>query len=292
RWLQQLRWNIARDIFIDRWDYLKIGHVFGKKCPLIEEAQWFLSVVPVVTEPPESQNIDMILEHGRTPRHLAYVGILRRNYDIIKDAAVNGDPAAQFWLAVMPGHEEGKLEWLTRSAHNGYSDAFRPLADELKVKNYNRVNTLLRAGVLAGSWLAIAAYARTAEVNEQQGLYLTGQSWMLFQPRVSMPFIRHLSRWFQKPEHERDPTSAFIIGEFFKRLPPEEIHRLSVFAGNKLIYNALEAGYKVYSVMIAASREAVFTWMLISQRLPIVKDIRRLIAKEIWATRDRSDWVI
>ncbi|MBA3755789.1 MAG: hypothetical protein H0X02_05960, partial [Nitrosomonas sp.] len=46
RWLQQLRWNIARDIFIDRWDYLKIGHVFGKKCPLIEEAQWFLATIP------------------------------------------------------------------------------------------------------------------------------------------------------------------------------------------------------------------------------------------------------
>jgi hypothetical protein len=296
RWTQQLRWNIAREILFQSWNNWKVAYDTANLCPLIEEAQWFLKTV--TEESPHNRSHEdprVFFTSGKTPRHQAYLGILTRNLELIKDAALNGDAAAQFRLASMFKDEETIMVWLTKSMHGGYSESFRVAASKfLSDGGYVKYREILWQGILVSAHTSISAYATTDETKERTSLYLTGQLWILLHLRVGLSFIKYVNLWYNKSPNDRDLTSGFIIGQYFNRLSSFEIDKLNLASRDERLYTALQVAHQMYLVMCKRSKEAAIAWILCSsnKRLPIVKDIRKLIAKMIWASRDESDWML
>lgn len=107
-WSQQLLWNIHRDNWLKCYVARSIVSEVAKKCPLIEEAQWFLKTIPDRESMGDEETLKVILAAGKTPRHQAYFAILSSNYDLIRDAATNGDPMAQYTMSRV-STPEGKI---------------------------------------------------------------------------------------------------------------------------------------------------------------------------------------
>lgn len=291
-WVQQLYWNVAREIVFIQWHNHHLSHVFAEQCPLIEEAQWFLSVVPKICPVYSNEEIvELFLKNGRTARHLAYAGIITDNLDLIKEAAINGDPAAQFRISEIAMDPNDSNIWLNKSMVGGYNLALRRIADlALASHESQKYRNLLRDGVQASCPSSISAYVDSELTSEQEALYYSGHIWLIFPTNKSLSFFEFVNQQHNIRHDLRDRTSSFIIGQIFNYLIPEEKAKIKSINGNEDFYQTLLTAHDVYNLMITNVREAVFCWILISKRLPIVKDIRTVIAKNIWQSRDQPEW--
>ncbi|MBA3755788.1 MAG: hypothetical protein H0X02_05955 [Nitrosomonas sp.] len=289
QWLQKLRWNIGRGILMDSWDNRRITRDHAGQCPLVEEAQWYLTNVPASSTTDRYEMAKLILANGRSPRHLAYAGMIGLDSDMVRDAALNGDPMAQCGLSFAPNCPEGSLYWLTKSMDSGYGDAFRETVayfNRTGARDADRQKAYLLKGVLAASKPSIEAYINLRGVDPHEALYLAGQVWGIncFKQGSFTALVR---LWYQtKPGQELDLTAAFIIGRAFHKLIGHPVERL-YYGG---IQETLREAHKFYLAMCENAQRAVLAWMLVGRKLKVSRDMRLVIAHHIWGSRDQPEW--
>jgi hypothetical protein len=290
-WCQQLRWNVTRNMLFDSWNNRKLVYNLAKECLLIEEAQWFVNGIPEDAMDPPYGNPEVFLGLPRSAREYAYIGILTRNYELIKTAALKGDAAAQFRYAQLIDEEYREL-WLTKSMEGGYSEAFAVVGERLLFKReYQKALQVILQGIRAASPSSIHLYGSFLQIPKEQILYLTGHLWLIFYPSVGRDFVKFVLAWYEKASHERNRTSGFIIGQFFDKITPAQATRIQSFPQNETFYDALYVAHQMFLIMRKRTQEATFAWMLYGRRLGVVKDIRKIIAGFLWASRDESPWM-
>lgn len=103
---------------------------------------------------------------------------ISRAYSLFLLAAEKGDPAAQYTVSMeyfrgkfLVKNPATALEWLTRSAENGYGPAYRVLGGIYANGSYG----IARDNIKAGKWLALAKDQNKATALDVAEMYLEGR---------------------------------------------------------------------------------------------------------------------
>ncbi len=293
QWLQQLRWNLGREILFSTWYDLKAAHAFARNCPLIEEARWFRANVPNNPALSRGEMTERILANGRSPRNLAYAGILGQDDELLRDAALNGDPIAQLKVAFLSNYPAERQQGYLLSMLGGYSEAFASYANMLyNQDDFAGEKVYLEKGIAAASPGAIQNYSDLDRVDKHRVLYFVGRVWQIV-PRNDCTFTKLALSWYtsgynSKVKREKDFTTAFIIGRLCQQLSPHAIKDLDSANRDPMVLHALRVAHRVYTAMLDKTRHEIYTWMLVGKVLGVSKDIRKVIALQVWRYRERQ----
>lgn len=293
QWAQQVKWNNAREIMFDNWDNSRVAVVMAKHCPLIEEAQWYLSIVPCTYMHFERRFIiERLMTLDRDPRALAYIGVIDRDDAALKEAALLSNPIAQCWLAEQDRYLEDRPHLLIKSMAGGYSEAFvEAAADYIATARPIEAKHCLVKGIEAGSIKSMVAYAWQDDTNQLHRIYWLGRSWL---ERIYGPnnFIKLCMEWSTRPKDVTYGNRGFIYGQIFDRLDEDKRRRISDSRDHQEMYRVLTIAREVYLKMCQNASRATYAWLIAGKRLRVIKDVSKIIAKMVWGSRDTGEWYL
>ncbi len=257
------------------------------------DARWLCSVF--ASGPPQTpeEAAHVLLSAKGNERSALALGALvsgKKNVDCLRRAAEAGHPLAQSELAVISIGQE-RLEWATKAAAQG-----DPRAKEL-------IASLLWPGI--GSHDrddAIKLYREAADDGDATAQYY-------YAIRGCKPTQWERFRWLGMAAVNGDraaPLSlVFQVSELLRGLDLGKCHERAIFEiGAVLEKNISESGrvfglkveneeqrlaaarsVGLYKDWCAAARRAIKTWSMLARRFGVVKDVRVLVAKELWADK-------
>lgn len=287
-WRQTVQWTTAREYIFQRSAGYRTASEVAKNCPDIEEARWFATITipafeinqPIIARSFIGDNPDL--------RSLTYSAIIGVDYDLLAKCALAGNPMAQFYacrnLIIMEQYPEFKYElcqtWIEKSMNGGYSEAFF----DAEYKDLNRRRDCYYRGIQLGSVQCMNYYGLTSS-NDLDKIYWTGQAWLMksAQYHKFARFEDFCLEWYDKFVAGNNYASeAFVIATIVKTS--------TTIPANDRLYRIFEAAKTIHRKMSVATDIAVVSWLIISTRLNICRDMRNIVAKLIWQTRDQPEW--
>lgn len=293
RWTQAVKWNSARERFFADPTTLVFAYAEARKCPLIEEANWFLRVCDVndrgdISFFPLSETVDTDL------RLATYMAIISYDEAALRQCAIAGDPIAQG--NVTPLNVKEEIQWLMKSMQGGYTEAFIKLTELYVTTNDSLSEAIAYSakGIEAGSAEAMLRYSQLASLTPREKLYWHGRAWLEGAPDTRNFLLRGRPRL----KSQNDALSNyqiqlnFVYGHILERARADKEKFDSEFWSLAECDDGVSRALRVYNSMCHNSKEAVHAWCLIGKRLRVVKDMIRMIAKLIWRSRDQAQWFI
>jgi hypothetical protein len=291
-WSQQVKWNTAREIVFNDWNNAGVASYTCKQCPLIEEACWYLSVLPCTHMCIDRLSMFEALQAvGDNPRAMTYAALVSQDNNLLEKAALMGDAAAQCWVAKLDNHKDDSEYLLMKSMQGGYSEAFTVMARvyALQKRPIERKQCLI-TGIAAGSPESMMGYARLDDTEIRHRIYWLGRNWleMTYKPH---DFTILCSSWqLNYDNHESYYSRGFVYGSIFNQLPAWRRRDMSKDLTKHGIYESLSCAHEVYLKMCRHTSVAVYAWLIVGRRIGVVKDVSKIIGKLVWHSRDHSEW--
>jgi hypothetical protein len=292
KWEQLVKWNAAREKLLDGFGYvLEIYNVAEHHCPLVEEAQWFVGVFCRVYSPdPWPLRTTLRWASETDLKAKTYLAIIEKDYGALKECADQGHPMAQYRYAMKypEGSRDEQISLFTSAAGAGYSEAFYGVSRICRnLGRYDESSRYLTKAIQLGSLNAIIEYGRYRVSDRCARIYWRGQEWLNKLTSTSVPFITDLVNWYRDSINAQE---GFIYGHIISLVDPQTIQHLKENKEIARVLPAILEAQTVYQTMINNAKAAIRWWSLVGLRNGVVKDIRLLIAKMVWASRDQPQW--
>lgn len=286
-WAQTVKWNAAREIFLECAGRGYLTYIEAKACPLIEEAVWFLKTCD---EYPDGKYISskLRLAAKTDSRAQLYVAIADKDRSNVRELALAGNPIAQG--NVFPENFKEEISWLLKSMHGGYSEAFNRLAEIYDATNQRNaaIEHLIR-GIEMGSIEAMLLYGKISPITPREKIYWDGRAWLEKIHQVDY-FTDDCRWWHADYAVDNSVSEGFIYGHIFERAGRSFREGMRNDGIDSKTYVAISAAHNMYIQMTSKTRQATYQWILIGKQLGVVKDIVNLISKLIWRSRDQVRW--
>lgn len=156
------------------------------------------------------------------------------------------------------------------------------------ISQCQKERSCLEKGIVDASPTLITRYGNNRSLSEYNTLYLTGRVWLATADN-SRIFSHLVEDWYDNTDDDAIYHSkGFIIGQIVNRLPAGLVTKPRFESPRRR--EAFIIARDIYIQMCDKTAQAIYAWMLTGKQLAIMRDIRMLIAREIWMTRDQALW--
>jgi hypothetical protein len=215
------------------------------------------------------------------------------DFSELRHAALEGgDAFAQGFLA---GHSYGeeRFRLATLSAAQGERIGHHALGFCYQVghgveKDLEKAREQFKVSVSLGLWHSFGCVAEL--LPKSQDL----QRWRMY----GQVALKGLSGWFVESlslrvHDEGPPPVVFMIGRYLKQGGVDPVAKTIFNMHNWMdfpvdVFDVAEKALAFYSFQLCSYRKAVDSWTLVGIRFHVVKDVRILIAKLIWDSREEA----
>jgi hypothetical protein len=294
RWEQRVKWNAAQNKLFGNMGMGNENDAYciaKYDCTLIEEDQWFIKVIGYVYILDQSRLRSALKIAGETDLHAkTYLAYYDRDHTVLKECANQGDALAQCQYArrSIECTDEEKMQLLTASMNAGYNEAFYWLSTMYEDRRQiAKAEEYLVKAIQLGSLNAIAAYSRSWGLKTFERIYWRGQEWLEKWTDPSVNFVSAIVNWHLNSVNAQE---GFVYGHIVSLVDPRTIKNFEKNKEACKILPAILAAQKVHQTMVNNTKVAIQSWSLVGLRYSVVKDIRLLTAKMVWASRDQPEW--
>ncbi len=252
---------------------LELAELVKDKNP---EAKWvcdtFQSPTPIHLRPQWDTDARSIVYYVMTNYEFAVAHNYQR--DLLVKAANMGHPLAQAAMAYAFTYEakEEHIKWAMLSASNGERAGMYILA--CLVDDVN----MIKAAALNGNVMAIESLSNTCYWFEARRFELLGIRWPEKKSRKFDNCAVTLQAKFAKSKSDQLYAAMFKIGEIVSKKTPKDSERAQPH----------QAAVAFYDNCCTKTRVAIYAWTIVASKLRVVKDIRIMIAKMIWKTKNEG----
>ena len=220
---------------------------------------------------------------------LRYLAKAREDEALMRKAASMGDEWAMSKVCYLSSTNEGKFQMAWASAEKGGADGTCNLMRCFEsgigcVRNEIFAGELLERAADLGSFLSCYEYVERDEMNAAHRVkHLIG--FFGLETSATNVICKDLQKILLKPSRDEDVV-LFEVGEMFRG----NIDFEKGTAFGKLVWSGhleiLSQVAVLHNRRCNVVREACVTWVLFAKRIGINKDVRRLIARMVWETRE------
>jgi hypothetical protein len=230
------------------------------------------------------------------PRALCFAGVVGDPFDEVRRAAGLGDAFAQSWMAWRTVGGEG-FRWGEKSAAQGERDAFYYLGHcrlyGLEcVKDLERAKENFLVAAELGNVDAMEHFGELLDKCDPQrflwlGRAATSNGECVFFLNEIIDQVRNLNLGTGYP------NVVFVVGRALKRHVDNE--RRTIFAKSARFDTYVGPANQAlcfYEFQLQSYRQAVDSWTIVGLRTNVVKDIRKMIGKIVWDSREEAKYCV
>ncbi len=229
------------------------------------------------------------------PRALCFAGVLIGDFGEVRRAAEFGDAFAQAWMAGKSGGCEERFRWAEKSAAQGERDGFYYLGDCYQdgsgcVNSVERAKENFLVASEFGHARAMVCAAMLFDKDGPQRFFWLGRA---AATGLSFYFLKEMSDQIHNFSSGIGRAKVvFAIGRTLKGQIDNE--KRTIF-GKGYRFDAYigpaNQALHFYEFQLQSYRTAVDCWTIIGLRNGIVRDIRKMIGKMIWDTREEAAYL-
>jgi hypothetical protein len=232
------------------------------------------------------------------PRAICFAGFFEWQEDEIRRAADLGDAYAQMAMAANAANEE-RFRWAEKSAAQGERDGIYWLGECYRkgkgcAPDLKRAKETFAIAYGLGSVCSISSLGYLFHLDDPQRFCWLGKAAVSgFDRFALMDFMDGMVKQVRRFNAEAlGANVVFVIGRALRGNIDNEKETIfgEGFSFDARISSANQA-LQFYEFQLQSYRKAVDSWTIIGLRNKVVKDIRKLIGKIIWDTREEAGFV-
>ena len=261
------------------------------------EMQWLVSLFPLElldtfwNMVPENE-AEMVLKkwceaHPDDARALAYLAYVSENgKELFEKAAAMGDAWAMAHLAWSCSAKEN-FQWASKAAEQEQPMGIFLLArffyeGQSCQKDERKANELMKMAANLGSMSAACELAKMARTSHEKVKLLS--NFAVLDKECAAVFFRELRETIATYQHSGVGGDAlFEAGEVLKGEIDLQNKVAFGYACNE--FDSCMFAVGIFDTWCSTARDACFMWILCAKRLGIPRDVRTIIAKDIWESR-------
>jgi hypothetical protein len=293
---QSVAWNKIRDTLLGencRRQDVRGALALAAVCKH-PSAGWLTNLFAGHVVNTEEDMREVFLTCRNDARAICFAGVLGGNNVEIRRAADMGDAFAQSIVGWHTAGEEG-FEWTRKSAAQGERDGFywlgRCYEDETACKgDVVKARENYRMASQLGDCEGMKRYAYFfADSDPQKFVFWLGKAAANGTSYSFCAVMRERVRRFDAGVGFANVV--FAIGRALKGHIDRENGLIFGDPENFRCINEAERAFLFYEFQLQSYRRAVDSWTIVGLRNGIVKDIRKMIGKMIWESRDEAKHV-